>query len=103
MRIVSWNCNGAFRKKYQLMKALKADVYVIAECEKPEKYFEPFADFCPHHIWTGENENKGLCVFARDGIQMVENDWESYCLRHFLSVRINNAFDLLGVWGCAVY
>lgn len=103
MRIVSWNCNGAFREKYKLVKALEADVYVIQECEKPEKYYEFVADFCPNYIWTGEKESKGLCVFAKDGIQMVKNDWKSYCLRHFLSARINNAFDLLGVWTGAPY
>ena len=34
---------------------------------------------------------------------MELNDWPVYCLRHFISVKINDRLDLLGVWASAPY
>lgn len=39
MKILSQNCNGKFREKYKEVLKYKADIYVIQECEKPDKYF----------------------------------------------------------------
>ena len=61
MKIISWNCNGAFRKKAHLLSSYNADLYIIQECENPDKY--PFDaaflnDYLP--IWTGVSDRKGL-------------------------------------------
>lgn len=40
MRIVSWNCSGKFREKFKNIQKIKADIYVIQECENPKKYIE---------------------------------------------------------------
>lgn len=36
MKIISWNCNRKFRKKYKKILKYEADIYVILEAERPE-------------------------------------------------------------------
>lgn len=103
MKIISWNCCGKFREKFSAIQKEDADIYVIQECENPEKYKAAFQDFLATYIWHGEKDNKGLGIFVKPHISIEKNDWLTYCLRHFISVKINNDFDLLGVWACEPY
>ena len=104
MKIISWNCNGKFREKFRDILELDADIYVIQECENPaESSCVEYVDFAKNHLWIGEHKSKGLGVFAREGVRMRENDWKKFCLRNFLSVNINNSFDLVAVWACHPY
>ena len=104
MKIVSWNCNGAFRKKYDIINQLNADLYIIQECENPEKYPSDleFQKFSSNYLWKGDNENKGLCIFAKKSITLNEishNDiWRTGNLKWFLPVNVNNKFNLIAVW-----
>ena len=47
MKVVTWNCNGALRKKFEHLSDLNADIYVIQECEDPariqDKAFHTYA------------------------------------------------------------
>ena len=98
MKIVSWNCNGKFREKFNLIQKLDADIYVIQECENPKKY-----TFLNNNFWKGHSNNKGLGIFAKDNIKLSLNNWTEYCLREFMSVNVNDSFNLLGVWACEPY
>ena len=104
MKIVSWNCNGKFREKFQDILELDADIYVIQECENPaESSCVEYTNFAQNYLWIGEQKSKGLGVFARDSVRIKENYWEKFCLRNFLSVNVNNCFDLVAVWACSPY
>jgi exonuclease III len=73
MKIVTWNCNGAFRNKFQHISHLEADILIIQECENPEsisKKNESYHQFARNTLWCGSNNNKGLGVFASDGIAL---------------------------------
>lgn len=63
MRIVTWNCNQAFRKKIEPLIALDPDVAVIQECERS---FTPPSGYS--FIWHGVNPNKGLGVLSKSPI-----------------------------------
>ena len=103
MIIATWNCNGCFRKKKDLLLDCGADINVIQECEYPEKHPMLSAGIGDNYIWTGLNDNRGLCVFSTKGTKLVNNNWENYGLRHFVSVRVNGSFDLVAVWTGAPY
>lgn len=98
-KIISWNCNGKFREKFNVIKTLDADIYIIQECEDPKQSnVDAYKEWASNHLWIGKEKNKGLGIFARHGIVLEELDWESLCLKYFIPVRVNNKFDLLGVW-----
>ncbi len=107
MKILSWNCNGKFREKYKEILKYNADIYVIQECEKPDKYFnkkyENFKNFANNYLWIGNNDNKGLAVFAKDNINLKELKWKNYSLRYFLPILVNNKYTLLAVWAGKPY
>lgn len=104
MKIVSWNCNGKFRERFKQILKLDADIYVIQECENPKNYINTdYNDFAKKYIWTDENKNRGLGIFVKDNINFNKNNWQSYCLRNFISININKEFDLVGVWACDPY
>lgn len=104
MRILSWNCNCKFREKFKEIIKYDADIYVIQECENPKEYVNTeYIEFAKNYFWCGDNQNKGLGIFAKDNIRIEQNNWKSYCLRNFLSVRVNDKFNVVGVWACNPY
>lgn len=65
MRIITWNCNMAFRKKVKLMLDYNPDILVIPECEHPEKLkFSEEEPIPADTLWFGANQHKGLGIFS---------------------------------------
>lgn len=103
MKVVTWNCNGAFRKKFERIVELNADIYVIQECENPiESKHKEYQNWAENYIWKGDTKNKGLAIFAKPEIKLEELDWTNkfrdHSVKHFLPCKINDDFDLLAVW-----
>lgn len=103
MKIVTWNCNGAFRKKFDSILDFDADIYIIQECENPnESNHSNYKDWACNYIWIGDTKNKGLGVFAKPTIKIEKLNWtdkfKDHTVKHFLPCKINNNFDLLAVW-----
>lgn len=65
MKIITWNCNMAFRKKVELILAYKPDIVVIPECECPDNLkFDKAIPKPKDILWFGENRHKGLGIFS---------------------------------------
>lgn len=103
MKIVTWNCNGAFRKKFDYISDLNADIYVIQECENPsESKDEKYQKWANNYIWIGDTKNKGLAVFAKPEIRLEKLEWTNQYreqfVKYFLPCKINEDFNLLAIW-----
>jgi exonuclease III len=98
MRIVSWNCNGAFRRKFHLIEDLDPDVVIIQECEDPARHLDAFADWSGNYLWAGKNQNRGIGVFSRSGSILSQLQWDDGGYSEFLPVRIVNGITILAVW-----
>jgi len=103
MKIVTWNCNGAFRKKFNSITEFNADIYVVQECENPaESINKEYNIWANNYLWTGSSKNKGIGIFAKKDIELKKLDWidqyKNHTVKHFLPCRINNVFNLLAVW-----
>ena len=103
MKIISWNCNGAFRKKYQEIDKINADVIIIQECENPiESKNKEFIEWAENYLWIGDSKNKGIGVFAKKEIKLEKLNWSNLYkdneVKYFLPFRINDKYNVLAVW-----
>lgn len=98
MRILTWNCHGAFRRKFQLLDAFDADVLIIQECEDPSQSASAYRDCAGEHVWTGRLTYKGLGVFARNGRSMKRLGWPDSDASLFLPVLVDDDVQIIGVW-----
>lgn len=67
MRIVSWNCNGKFREKFQDIILLDADIYIIQECENPsECNCAAYKEFAQNYYGPVKQKQKDqACLLAK--------------------------------------
>ena len=99
MKIVTWNCNGALRKKFHLLSKYSADLVIIQECENPNLSKDnSYKAWATNYIWSGDSPYKGLAIFAKNKISVTQLNWDSVGLKHFIACRINDSFNLVAVW-----
>lgn len=103
MRIISWNCNMAFRNKADQVLRHNPDIIIISEAENKEKI-----DFSKHilnptqSIWIGENPNKGLLIASYNKDLHIEIRKEySTEFKYIIPINVksrNLEFILFAVW-----
>jgi len=65
MKLITWNCQGAFRKKAAIILTHRPDILVIQECEHPDKLV--FNETMPNPrdiFWYSDGGKKGLGLFS---------------------------------------
>jgi exodeoxyribonuclease III len=100
MRVISWNCNMAFRKKAQFLSEYKADILVIQESEHPYKLKINGLEEYTNRIWIGSNRNKGLLVMSKRNFCFNQYPDYSEKYRYILPLRVQGQFSfyLFAVW-----
>ena len=108
MKIVTWNCQGGFREKFEHIKLLKADIYVIQECTDPEaSRGTEYEDYCKFagekgkdYYWIGNEPSeevkspKGLGIFVKNGLEteLINNFYDDF--KFFQLIRVKNSYIL---------
>ena len=101
MKIITWNCNMAFRKKWNSMLKFNPDIIVIQECENECKYQQiqkipGYNEF----IWIGDNLNKGIGIISFNNyhIEISQNYSEEY--KYVVPVKVTgeSEFNLFAIW-----
>ena len=116
MKIVTWNCNGALRKKLEMVDSLNADVLIIQECEDPAQSTKAYQEWAGNYLWVGTNKNKGIGVFPKTGNTVKKLKWSSTFkieglqttrpstawstedLQLFLPFTLNDQYSVLACW-----
>lgn len=104
LRITTWNCNGAFRKKWQAAAELDADLLIVQECEDPRQTTDSaYQRWASNHLWCGANKSKGVGVFARRDLVLTRVSLHAQSLQLFLPVHVLDMRDqrewpLLATW-----
>ncbi len=116
MRIITWNCNGALRKRTDVLDALDADVLIIQECENPAESTDAYKAWAGDYLWSGTSRHKGIGVFPKKGANLRRLDWagcfsiqglrsssealswRTEDLHLFLPFSVNDSLQVLAVW-----
>ena len=101
MKIISWNCNMAFRKKSKYIEIYKPDILIVPECESPNKYPLFNHDFKPSHTqWVGGNQSKGLGVYSFSEYSLKVHEMYNPEFKYVLPLKVEGPvnFYLFAVW-----
>jgi exodeoxyribonuclease-3 len=102
MKIITWNCNMAFRKKADHILAHKPDILVVPECEHPDKLkFNPGTPLPTDMLWFGTNQHKGLGIFSYSSFRFKVKRNHNPALKMIIPITVTGGtydFNLYAVW-----
>lgn len=99
MRIVFWNCNGAFRNKYEYVKKFRADLYIIAESECVSKITNQnfLQDIQFKNSLHFPGDKRGLLVFTMNAQKIIPLSWDDFRMRYYMPFKFAGK-TFLGIW-----
>lgn len=106
MKVVTWNCNGSFRKKYEVLFSAypDADLFIVQECENPDFYdSKAYKDIYTKgfHAGTPDYYMKGIGVFSPKGLHLRRLKCKygnPMMMLGYVPFKVNNNVSILAVW-----
>ena len=102
MRIIEWNCQGAFRLKNKEVFELRPDILIVPECEREEKL--EFGKLTPKpndFLWYGDTGKKGIAIFSFSDYKFRQLKEFNPNFRYIIPLEVynkTNSFLLFAVW-----
>lgn len=102
MKIITWNCNMAFRKKAPFILTHKPDILIVPECEHPDNLkFDPATPLPTDMLWYGSNKNKGLGIFSYGDLRFKLLRNHNAELKMIIPIAVTGlelSFTLYAIW-----
>ena len=102
MKIITWNCQGAFRKKADFILPLQPDILVVQECEHPDKLkFSPALPKPRDMYWYSDGGKKGLGLFSYSDYKFELLPEFSPVFRYIIPFRVTSnrqSFTFFAIW-----
>lgn len=96
MKLVTWNCNMAFRKKSNiLIEKYNPDIILIQECEQSDKLKDLKEEY--NILWLGDNKNKGISVLIKKQYDFETINIDDGTIRYVLGVRVGK-LNVINIW-----
>lgn len=102
MRIITWNCNMAFRKKAAFIVKQKPDLLIVPECEHPDKLI--FGANTPKPtdtLWFGTNQHNGIGIFSYGQFRLRLIETHNPDLKMIIPIAVTGGqydFTLYAIW-----
>lgn len=102
MKLITWNCQGALRKKLDIILPKQPDILVVQECEHPDKLIFRTEDQKPKDFyWYGDNYHKGISLYSFSDFKFKLLPEFNPIFRYILPFNVTGygqAFTLFAVW-----
>ncbi|MFK7981899.1 MAG: endonuclease/exonuclease/phosphatase family protein [Saprospiraceae bacterium] len=101
MRIITWNCNMAFRKKWAKIMVFQPDILVLQECEHPSKYkASQIIPTVNEFLWFGENEHKGVGILSFNNYHIKRARNYNPTFKYIIPIKVTGEqkIDLFAIW-----
>ncbi|HSU29373.1 MAG TPA: endonuclease/exonuclease/phosphatase family protein [Chitinophagaceae bacterium] len=102
MKIITWNCNMAFRRKADFILQYRPDILVVPECEHPDRLKFPAHIQQPTDmLWFGKNKNKGLGIFSYSKYKLSTPIRHNKKLRTIVPISVTHGrstLTLFAIW-----
>jgi len=102
MRIIEWNCQGAFRLKNKEILDLKPDILIVPECEQENKLQFGLLTPQPYDfLWYGDTGKKGIAIFSYSNYKLRLLKEFNPDFRYIIPLEVNdgkNSFLLFAIW-----
>ena len=101
MKIITWNCQMAFRKKCKEVLVHKPDLLVIPECENEEKLqFGKLTPLPNDFYWYGDNPHKGIGIFSYTDYKFQLSPLFNPAFRYVIPLKITGKKELtlIAIW-----